>query len=64
MRSFPFFLRANRIGAPYGEDEISILLSANKASICFFSSSSSSLSNGYNFLLGGGLVSSTSLISC
>lgn len=44
--NFPFFLRANRIGAPYGDDDTSILLSASKSSIYFFSSANSSLSSG------------------
>lgn len=64
MCNLPFFLRANIIGAPFGDDDISILLSFNKSSICFFNSNNSSLSSGYNFRFGGGLDSSINLISC
>ena len=64
IRNFPFFLRANKIGAPYGDADTSILLVASRSSIYFFNSSSSVWSNGYNLRLGGGLFSSYNLISC
>ena len=64
IRSYPDFLRANNIGAPYGELEGIILLVSKNSYICFFSSSSSTGSSGYNFFFGGGFVESINFISC
>lgn len=62
--SFPFFLRANNIGAPYGELLGTIRFVSKNNYIYSFSSFSSSVSSGYKRFLGGSLFSSISRISC
>lgn len=62
--SLPFFFLAKRIGAPYGEADGTIRLVSRNNYNYAFSSSSSTLSKGYNFRLGGAAASSFNGILC
>ena len=58
MRRLPPFLRANRIGAPYGLLLGYILPESKNVCICCFNSVSLTLSKGYIFFFGGSNCSS------
>jgi hypothetical protein len=64
IRRPPSFFFAKRIGAPYAPLAISIRPESKNVRIYVFSSSSSTPSKGYNFLLGGGAFSSLSGMEC